>query len=436
MKNSASTLLRNLFTRTMQPNSAFRTLVHRQLPNFDRLAHGEDAKGVANLLTGLFATSLKGTRTAATSAAKESLSKLEGALPGSAIGAFLGGAGGAARTVKDEDASPQQLIRNILVGAGAGSLGGAGTGVLARSGAKALTAGAKNINTRLRGWDALTSMGIMPSAMLNPSAGKNVSRFQQIKQLIREGDKATVDVLSGGDNAAGTLFSGPFSQAMNAAGVRHLDAGYVINPDVARGSLNPRAWQRLRTQIPGLQTFRGRLAGLSQLDLGNAAAAGPVGDRARLIAAIADEANSTLAPMPKWTPRRSTNSLWADLRNRKRNAPRMGRVKDNLDAEEDAYDYIDAMVGRGGRVKDVGLTRDQMMDVVQRRAVPGNLNSRYIWDASREAEDAARNKDFLVNLFDDLDAQVANNPSINVREFTPPPPRVRAAKKPKRPQVA
>lgn len=286
--------------------------------------------------------------------------------------------------------------------------------MLGAAGRRGLSAGAKHFGTRLRGWDELTSMGVLPTAMLEGNADKSKGMIDRLRTLVRDGDKATVGVLGSGDNSGGSLFSGPFGRALTNAGIKDLDAGYIINPDVARGAINPAAWRRMQTSAPGLKTFRGRLAGLSQLDLGNEVAQGPVGERARLIAAIADEANATLAPVPKWTPRRSTDSLWDDIKNRKKNAPRMQRIKDNPDALEEAEDYIDMFVGRGGKVKGTGLTREQMMDVAHRRAIPGNLSSRYIWDASNEAAERGQNKDFVVDLTKDLLSQAPNAPVISV----------------------
>jgi hypothetical protein len=404
----------NLTEAVMDDGSAFRTLIHRKMPHFDRLAQGENASNTSRMLATLLLSSVKGTGSAASEAARKSLSSLSGLRGGSGVGAVLGGGVGAAKSYNQEGGDWKDLLRNIGTGASIGAGGGAATGLLGRAAGKGLAAGAKHFDTRVKGWDDLIDMGVLPRVMSEGGPGKG-SLWQKVKKIVDSGDQADVGILGAGDNAAGGLFTGPFTDAINNAKIKDLNAGLIINPDVARLASSPAIWGKLQKSTPGLEKFHGKLQNTRQIDLGNAAASGPVGDRARLIAAIAEEANATLPTPSKWTPRRTTESLLDDLRNSKKNRPKFTHAKfdiDDDDALDYAYDYVDSYVGRNGKLKDVGLTRDEMMEVVARKSNAGNVNVSRIWDP---AYDGAGSSPFSVDLKSDVLAQAANNPKIVTR---------------------
>ena len=173
----------NLTEAVMDDGSAFRTLIHRKMPHFDRLAQGENASNTSRMLATLLLSSVKGTGSAASEAARKSLSSLSGLRGGSGVGAVLGGGVGAAKSYNQEGGDWKDLLRNIGTGASIGAGGGAATGLLGRAAGKGLAAGAKHFDTRVKGWDDLIDMGVLPRVMSEGGPGKG-SLWQKVKKIV------------------------------------------------------------------------------------------------------------------------------------------------------------------------------------------------------------------------------------------------------------
>lgn len=357
--------------KAMSPDSAIRVLLDRALPNFDRnVAAVETPANSTGILLAHLLSSLKGSRGAATKAMKDSLREGKGAWPGATVGA---GAGGVAGYDSDSDNKVADILQGALLGAGGGAAAGAGGTSLFRGG----QAFGKHVGRRMRGWDALGSMGVMPRVLSDDAASaeqlvdaESLKDYWNVaKQIVREGDEGVVGMLTAGGGDAGGIFSGPFANAMRNAGIRKLDGGNIINPDLANAIRYPQVLAEMKKNIPGLQKFEGTVDGAKVLDIGNPAR-GTAQDLARL--KLADRVRRETG---SFVPRTRSDSLWDDLRNRKQNSYSLDT---SWSEKIGPRDLVRKLSNKD--VKATGLDRAQLQELLLRYQMPGNKNVRRIWD--------------------------------------------------------
>lgn len=419
-----------LIDRTMTSDSPVRVLLHRALPNFDRVVSEQSITGgkgglhAGAVLAGMALSSLKGTRTALNDGIRKSLDAGRGLKEGAGGGGLLGGSVGGAsgwNAEGDPEDRWKRVLTHAAVGAGLGAGAGAPAGLYGTAGVTGVRAGARNFGQRIKGWDELSSLGITPKHFENhermSGAVKNLLRSTpttrgsswrtlkaELKETIDQGDKAKVTVLGPGGRAAGSTFTGALGPALRKAKVTELDAGPIVNPDVAGSVLSPKSWQKLKASAPDLQQFFGTVAGDTTLYLGN-----PKSDaKAKLLKSVVDRAlaQSDGRP-PEFIPRRSTDSLLRDLLERKSQAPiDIPHVNATHDGTAAFIQALPKSV-----IKRTGRTKEEIANVAARAKQEGNINIKRVWDSTHDTADEARR--FSVDMNKDFGPQAARNPKIN-----------------------
>jgi hypothetical protein len=416
-----------LLDKSMAKSSPLRVLLDRALPNFDRITSGDSLIGGgggrqdAAILAGLSLSALKGTRTAAKKSLQASLDSKAGFRGGTGAGAALGGVGGGVsgwNAEGDPEDRWKRVLTRAAAGAGLGAAGGGQVGLYGTAGARGLRSGSQHFGQRMRGIDELAGMGVLPKyfdhpermgnaagALISAPPGSKMRALKglksELREVIEQGDKSKVSIMRPGGNAPGQSFMAMLP-GLRKAKITELDAGPIMNPDVAHLALDPRVWKKMQEGAPELQKFFGTVAGDTTRFTGN-----PKTDpKARLLMNIVERASTySDGRASGFTERRRTPSLLHDIINRKSMLPidHPGK-RDTIGGVAGFLSSLPAST-----VRRTGLTRDEIAKVMDRANDEGNINIKRVWDKKLKDADKPR---FSVDLTRDLKGQVASNPQL------------------------
>jgi hypothetical protein len=396
----------SLLQKTMLSDTPARALLHRLTPNFDRVMAGSTNPAfIRDALAALSLSAAKGSGTAGRNAAIKSLRESAGFTPGSVAGGIAGGIAG-------YDSEAQNPFAGMATGALLGGAGGAaagGGGLAALRGGRAAT---QHWAKRMRGLDELTSMGIIPKAWADSDAAMAFTeakglrdKWNAARRIVDEGDEAVVEILGTGGKKSPSFLTKEWPQAMNAAGIRHLDAGLIINPDIAQTLLRQGALRRIQREMPGLKSIRGEVLGQRQINIGNPKV---VTDASQFREQLARKVRRRRGDV--FSPRHTSDSLWSDLRYSKDNAPTLKRFKTTRRTGDELVDDLDDI-----EIEMTGMNEEQLRRYLTRAEDPGNKSIRHIWDPAEEAyQPGVGYPKFNFDLTSDIRPQLAQNPQISV----------------------
>lgn len=420
-------------------SSPLRVALDRVLPNFDRNLMRPDTSGWAmmggkardralGLLAGTSLVSAKGTRTAFNAAMKNALKARDGLKPGSAIGGSVGALGGGIagwRNGEGDDRARNALL-GVLGGGAAGAAGGGAVGMGGTALYKGVRSGAANFSRRMKGWDSLISMGIMPTALLDHGEdfassvvnglgakglrGKRdglMAAIQKGRRIIDQGDKASVIQLSSAGRDPGRFMLRELPEALSNASIKDLNAGGLVNPKIVEAINNP-LFQKKMQRI-GLDKIHGKWKGDTVIDIGESDPTGKLKQRFDKVFKDTVAAGGGFTEA-NFTPRQRTGSLWHDIKNRGKQVPSFTGAK--LPDSNAADKFLQELSPLQRRR--LGLEPGELRDYLKSRLVPGNAHADRVWAGG--AKDMLERQEQPFTIFPN-DPSRSITPKLKVRKL-------------------